>query len=240
MELKYKRILLKLSGETLLPEGESCGISIDSAAPIVSEIGKALESGAEIALVIGGGNILRGATLAADGKFDHARADTMGMLATAMNGLALQEAFARIGVRSSVMSSRRVEGLVAGFDRIEAIERLSAREVMIFVGGTGNPYFSTDSAAALRALEISAEAILKGTKVDGVYSADPKKDPSAVRFEKISFKDVIDRRLRVMDLTSMMLCMDHNLPVIVFDAFKDGNMLKVMSGHNLGTVIYGK
>lgn len=239
MKPKYKRVLLKLSGESLLPEGKSAGVSAESAAKVAGEIRPVVEMGVETAIVIGGGNIFRGAAAAAGGSIGQAQADSMGMLATIINGLALQDALERSGLKTSVMTSIAMQNVAEPFVRRQALTHLSEGRVCIFSGGTGNPFFSTDTAAALRALEIGAEAILKGTKVDGVYSADPVKDPSAKRYDKLSYLDVLKAQLKVMDSTAISMCMDHKLPVVVFNLFVPGNLAKVVAGANLGTVVYG-
>ncbi|HPQ80543.1 MAG TPA: UMP kinase [bacterium] len=239
MKPKYKRVLLKLSGESLLPEGGAFGVSAESAAKVAGEIRPVVESGVETAVVIGGGNIFRGAPAAASGSIGQAQADSMGMLATVINGLALQYALESAGMKTSVMTSIAMQNVAEPFVRRQALTHLSEGRVCIFAGGTGNPFFSTDTAAALRALEIGAEAILKGTKVDGIYSSDPVKNPDATRYEKLAYIDVLKAQLKVMDLTAISMCMDHNLPVIVFNLFVPGNLAKVVSGANLGTVVYG-
>jgi len=239
MKPKYKRVLLKLSGESLLPEGGAFGVSAESAAKVAGEIRPVVESGVETAVVIGGGNIFRGAPAAASGSIGQAQADSMGMLATVINGLALQYALESAGMKTSVMTSIAMQNVAEPFVRRQALTHLSEGRVCIFAGGTGNPFFSTDTAAALRALEIGAEAILKGTKVDGIYSSDPVKNPDATRYEKLAYIDVLKAQLKVMDLTAISMCMDHNLPVIVFNLFVPGNLAKVDSGANLGTVVSG-
>ncbi|MBT3181826.1 MAG: UMP kinase [Deltaproteobacteria bacterium] len=237
--MKYKRIILKLSGEALLSQGVKKGICLDAAAKISSEIKTALDLGVQIGIVIGGGNIFRGAVAAAEGGICQAQADRMGMLATVINGIGLQEAMLQNGIDTVLMSALSIQGIAHPFDRRSAIRDMQEGRVLIFCGGTGSPFFSTDTAASLRALEVDAEAILKGTKVDGVYSADPKKDPQAKRFDKLSYIDVLKNQLKVMDSTAVSMCMDHNIPIVVFDVFKAGNMKKVVSGEKLGTVVYG-
>ena len=237
MKPAYKRVLLKLSGESLLPAGQPAGVSFDSAARIAGEIRPLVEAGVETSVVIGGGNLFRGAPAAAGGKVAQAQADTMGMLATVMNGLALQEALELQGMRTSLMTSIAMQNVGEPFVRRNALSHLAEGRVLIFAGGTGNPFFSTDTAASLRALEIGAEAILKGTKVDGVYSADPKKDATAVRYDKLTYIDVLKQRLRVMDATAISLCMEHDLPVVVFDLFTPGNLARVVGGEDIGTVV---
>lgn len=237
--MKFKRIILKLSGESLLPEGKAYGISAQAADKISAEIQAISSKGVQVGIVIGAGNIFRGAAAAAGGDISQAQADRIGMLATVMNGLALQEVMQRRGMDAVLLSSLEIQGVAPAFDRQIAIKNLEKGRVLIFCGGTGNPFFSTDTAASLRALDVGADAILKGTKVDGVYSADPKLDPNAKRFEKLSYLEVIKMKLKVMDLTAVSMCMDHNIPVIVFDIFKAGNLKKVVGGEKLGTVIYG-
>ncbi|MFA4875182.1 MAG: UMP kinase [bacterium] len=237
--MKFKRVLLKLSGEALLPAGGTHGVCLGSAFEIAAEIESVAKSGVEIAIVIGGGNIFRGAAAAAKGTIEQAQADTMGMLATVINGLALQSALERRGLDARLMTATPMPSVAEPFIRRRALAHLKKGRVLIFAGGTGSPFFSTDTAAALKAVEIGAEAILKGTKVDGVYSADPMKDPSAIRYEKLTYIEVLTQRLKVMDATAISMCMDHNLPVIVFNIFEQGNLKKVVAGKNLGTVVYG-
>lgn len=237
--MNFKRVILKLSGETLLPDGKESGISIDAAGRLMGEIRAVLDKGVQVGIVIGGGNIFRGAVASKNQHICQAQADRMGMLATIMNGLALQEAFLASGIDAVCMSSLAIQGVAQPFDRVLAIRELEKGSVVIFCGGTGNPFFSTDTAASLRALEVGADAILKGTKVDGVYSADPMKDKHAKRFDKLSYIDVIKNQLKVMDSTAISMCMDHNIPIIVFDIFKEGNLVKVIDGQKLGTVVYG-
>ncbi|MFH1830804.1 MAG: UMP kinase [Pseudomonadota bacterium] len=237
--MKYKRVILKLSGEALLSAGTTSGISLDAADGIAAEVKAVAKSGVEIAVVIGGGNIFRGASAASTGAIDQAQADSMGMLATVINGLALQSAFEREGLDARLMTATPMPSVAEHFIRRRALAHLAKGRVLVFAGGTGSPFFSTDTAAALKAVEIGAETILKGTKVDGVYSADPLKDPSATRFESLKFIDVLSKRLKVMDATAISMCMDHNLPVIVFNIFKQGNLKKVVAGEKMGTMIYG-
>lgn len=239
MKPKYKRVLLKLSGEALLPDGQSYGVSLGSAAKIASEIKPVIDQGVQVAVVVGGGNIVRGALVASGGGIGQAQADTMGMLATVINSIALQEAFERAGLKTSVMSSIAMDNVAEPFVRRKALSYIESGRIVIFAGGTGNPFFSTDSAAALRALEIEAQVILKGTKVDGVYTADPMKDAKATRFEKLTYIDVLQKQLQVMDSTAISMCMDHKLPVVVFNMFVPGNFAKAVEGTNLGTVVYG-
>jgi len=237
--MKFKRVLLKLSGEALLSAGTEAGICFDAAGNIANEIKSVSKGGVEMAVVIGGGNIFRGAPAAATGVIEQAQADIMGMLATVINGLALQSALERAGLDARLMTQTPMPSFAEPFIRRRALAHLSAGKVVVFAGGTGSPFFSTDTAAALKAVEIGAEAILKGTKVDGVYSADPMKDPQAKRYDKLKYIDVLSQRLKVMDATAISMCMDHNLPVIVFDVFKEGNLKKVVAGEKMGTVVYG-
>lgn len=239
MKPKYKRVLLKLSGETLLPDGEAYGVCIDAAAKVASEIRPVVEAGVQIAIVIGGGNIFRGAPAAAKGGIGQAQADSMGMLATVINGLALQEVLENAKIQTRLMTSLTIASVAEPFIRRRALRHLEKGRVLIFAGGTGRPFFSTDTAAALKAMEIGAEVILKGTKVDGVYSDDPQKNPKAIRFETLKYIDVLQKQLKVMDSTAISMCMDHKLPVIVFNMFEDGNLLKVIKGAKIGTVVYG-
>lgn len=236
MGAEYKRILLKLSGEALMGEG-SFGISRETIEVVVSEIGEVARSGVEIGVVIGGGNMFRGLAPAAAGM-DRATADYMGMLATVMNALALQDAMRRAGVASRVQSALNIEQVVEPYIRGKAIRYLEEGKVVVFAAGTGNPFFTTDTAAALRASEVGAEIVLKATKVDGVYSSDPLKDPSATRYRRISFDEAIRRDLKVMDATALALCRDQRLPVKVFSIFKRGALLRVVAGEDEGTLVY--
>jgi uridylate kinase len=234
-ELKYKRVLLKLSGEVL---GGSQGYGIDPhvITTIALEIKDVVASGVELALVIGGGNIFRG--LAASSKgMDRASADYMGMLATMINALAMQDALEQVGVDTRVQSAIAMQAVAEPYIRRKAVRHLEKGRVVIFGAGTGNPYFTTDTAASLRAMEINAEVILKGTKVDGVYSADPKKDPDAVKYLTLSYIDVLKKGLAVMDATATSLCMDNNLPIIVFDVGVPGNVKRVVQGEEIGTLV---
>lgn len=237
-QLKYKRVLLKLSGEVL---GGSQGYGIDPEVitAIALEIKDVVSSGVELALVIGGGNIFRG--LAASSKgMDRASADYMGMLATMINALAMQDALEQIGVDTRVQSAIAMQAVAEPYIRRKAVRHLEKGRVVIFGAGTGNPYFTTDTAASLRAMEINAEVILKGTKVDGVYSADPKKDPDAVKYQTLSYIDVLKKGLAVMDATATSLCMDNSLPIIVFDVSVSGNIKRVVMGAEIGTIVKGE
>ncbi len=234
----YKRVLLKLSGEALAGE-QRYGIDPVIITTIAEEIKEVVLCGVELALVIGGGNIFRG--LAASSKgMDRASADYMGMLATMINSLAMQDALEKIGVDTRVQSAIAMQEVAEPYIRRRAIRHLEKGRVVIFGAGTGNPYFTTDTAASLRAMEIGAEVILKGTKVDGVYSADPKKDPNAVKFPRLTYIDVLKKGLQVMDATATSLCMDNNLPIIVFDVTTDGNVKKVVCGEEIGTIVKGE
>jgi len=231
----YKRVILKLSGEAL--QGRTgYGINTVVTDSIAQQIKQVHEMKVQIAVVIGGGNIFRGQKAAQNGM-DRSTADYMGMLATVINGMALQDALEKIGVFTRIQTAIEMRQLAEPYIRRRAIRHLEKSRVVIFVGGTGNPYFTTDTTAVLRAAEIGADVILKATKVDGVYSADPLKDKNAKRFKHLSYIDVLKKRLKVMDATAISLCMDNNLPVIVFDLFQKGNIKKVISGENIGTII---
>jgi uridylate kinase len=231
----YKRILLKLSGEALMGD-DSYGINRRVMERIVSEIADINGMGVQVAVVIGGGNIFRGMVSAADGM-DRTTADYMGMLATVMNGLALQDAMRRGGVVSRVQSALRIDQVVEPYIRGKAIRYLEAGKVVIFAAGTGNPFFTTDTAAALRGMEMNVDIVLKATKVDGVYTADPKKDPGAVRYQKLSFDEAIAQNLQVMDATALTLCRDQKLPLNVFSIFKAGALRRVVMGEDEGTLV---
>jgi uridylate kinase len=235
---KYKRIVLKLSGEAMLPEDSSYGVGLHTAGDIAGEISAAVKKGVQVGVVIGGGNIFRGAEAATKGM-ERTSADAIGMLATVINSLALQEVLERNGTTARVMTSIPMQGVAETFVRQDAVEHLESGSVVIFAGGTGHPYFSTDTAAALRAMQIHADAIFKATKVDGVYSADPVKNPSATRFDSMTYIDVLKQQLKVMDATAISLCMDNKLPIIVFNMFEKGNLTKAVMGENIGTVVYG-
>jgi uridylate kinase len=237
-ELLYKRVLLKLSGEALAGE-QGYGIEPLTITNIANEIKEVVGSGVQLALVIGGGNIFRG--LAASSKgMDRASADYMGMLATMINSLAMQDALEQVGVFTRVQSAIAMQEVAEPYIRRKAIRHLEKGRVVIFGAGTGNPYFTTDTAASLRAMEIGADVILKGTKVDGVYSADPKKEPDAVKFARLSYIDVLKKGLQVMDATAISLCMDNDLPIIVFDVTTYGNVKRVVFGEEIGTMVKGE
>lgn len=232
----YRRVLLKLSGEALLGE-QSFGIDVNVARSVAEEIKQAHQLGIQIAVVVGGGNIFRGVSASA-GNMDRAAADYIGMLATVMNAVVLQDAPEKIGIETRVLSAIDIPQLAEPFIRRRAIRHLEKARIVILAAGTGNPFFSTDSAAALRALEIKADAILKGTKVDGVYSADPVKDPTATRFDCITFQEVLEKNLRVMDASAISMCRDNNLPIIVFNMRTPGNIARVVSSESgIGTLV---
>ena len=236
MEPKYKRILLKLSGEALMGS-DPYGINRQTIQDIVAEIAQVAGMGVEIGVVIGGGNIFRGVAPGASGM-DRATADYMGMLATVMNALALQDAMRHAGLASRVQSALNVEQIVEPYIRGKAIRYLEEGKIVIFAAGTGNPFFTTDTAAALRGSEIGAEIVIKATKVDGVYTADPKKDAGAKRYGRISFDEAIARNLRVMDATALTLCRDQKLPINVFSIFKKGALKRVVLGDDEGTLVH--
>jgi len=233
--MHYKRILLKLSGEALMGDRQY-GIDPDRLAEYAQEIKTVIEKGVEVAIVIGGGNIFRGVAGASKGM-DRVQGDHMGMLATVINGLALQGALEDAGIQTRLQSAIQINEVAEPFIRRRAIRHLEKGRVVIFGGGTGNPYFTTDSAAVLRAIEIHADVILKGTRVDGIYTADPEKDKEATKFDFISFDDVIRKGLKVMDTTAFTLSQENELPIIVFDMNNRGNLLKVVTGENIGTKV---
>ena len=237
MPLKYKRILLKLSGESLMGK-QKFGISPDMLAYYASLIKEILGKGVELAIVIGGGNIYRGLQ-AKSSRIERVQGDYMGMMATVINGMALQSALEQIGVFTRLVTAIKMEQIAEPYIRRRAIRHLEKGRVVIFAAGTGSPYFTTDSAAALRANEINADVILKGTRVDGIYSADPEKDPNAVKFNKLSFAKVISMGLGVMDMTAFTLCQENDLPIIVFDINKRENLMKIIEGELVGTLVEG-
>ncbi|MGD9951351.1 MAG: UMP kinase [Burkholderiales bacterium] len=236
MGARYKRILLKLSGEALMGE-DAYGINRQTIETIVQEIAAVARLGVEIGVVIGGGNIFRGVAPGAAGM-DRATADYMGMLATVMNALALQDAMRRAGLDCRVQSALNIEQVVEPYIRGKAIRYLEEGRIVVFAAGTGNPFFTTDTAAALRASEVGAEIVLKGTKVDGVYTADPHADRTARRYERLSFDEAIQRNLKVMDATALTLCRDQKLPVNVFSIFKKDALLRVVTGADEGTLVH--
>jgi uridylate kinase len=233
---KYKRILIKLSGEALMGD-DTYGINRQTIDRIVGEVGQVVALGVEVGVVIGGGNIFRGVALGAAGM-DRATADYMGMLATIMNALALQDAMRRAGLNARVQSALNIEQVVEPYIRGKAIRYLEEGKVVIFAAGTGNPFFTTDTAAALRGSEIGAEIVLKATKVDGVYTADPKTHPDAQRYQRLSFDEAIIKNLRVMDATAFALCRDQKLPITVFSILKAGAMRRIVLGDDEGTQVY--
>lgn len=233
--MQYKRILLKLSGEALMGE-KQYGIDSIRLSEYAAEIKKVVEEGVELAIVIGGGNIFRGLAGASAGM-DRVQGDHMGMLATVINGLALQGALENEGIQTRLQSAIKINEVAEPFIRRRAMRHLEKGRVVIFGGGTGNPYFTTDSAAVLRAIEIEADVILKGTRVDGIYTSDPEKNKDATKFDTISFKDVLTKGLKVMDTTAFTLSQENELPIVVFDMNTKGNLLKIVAGENIGTVV---
>ncbi len=233
--MQYHRILLKLSGESL-QGSQGFGLSVEVLDSYARQIRKAVATGVQIGIVIGGGNIFRGLQGAGRG-FDRVKGDQMGMLATIINSLALQSALESAGVKCKVLTSIRMEPIGEYYSKARALELLEAGYVVIIGGGTSNPYFSTDTASALRGIEIEAEVMFKGTRVDGIYTADPEKDPSAVRFDRITFDEVIARRLKVMDQTAFTLCRENGLNIIVFDMDTEGNLERVLAGERIGTLV---
>jgi uridylate kinase len=232
---KYKRVLLKLSGEALMGD-KSFGFDNQVIAQYAKDIKSIVELGVQVAIVIGGGNIYRGMNEAETG-IERAHGDYMGMLATVINGMAMQAGLEKIGVYTRLQSAIKMEQIAEPYIRRRAIRHVEKGRVVIFGAGTGNPYFTTDTAGSLRAIEINAEVILKGTRVDGIYTADPEKVPDAVKFETITFQECISKNLRVMDMTAFTLCMENQLPIIVFDMNKPGNLLRVVRGEKVGTLV---
>lgn len=233
----YQRVLLKLSGEAFCTPG-GFGISPDELRIIAQEIAQAVETGVQIAVVVGGGNMIRGAELAASGDVPQATADYMGMLGTVINALALREKLVSVGVDSRTMSALEIRSVAEPFIRGRALRHLEKGRVVVLAAGTGNPFFTTDTCAALRATELGCEVLLKATKVDGVYSADPNLDPSATRFDSLSFAEALGRGLRVMDMTALAMCQEQHLPVLVFDFKKAGNIRRVVEGERIGTLLH--
>ncbi|MGC3977396.1 MAG: UMP kinase [Paludibacteraceae bacterium] len=233
--MKYKRILLKLSGESLAAEKKQ-GIDVIRLEEYASQIKELAELGVQVGIVIGGGNIFRGLSGASNG-FDRVQGDQMGMLATVINSLALNSVLQANGTKSRVLTSVRMEPIGEYYSKRYAIECLEKGEVMIIAGGTSNPYFTTDTASSLRAIEIEAEVMLKGTRVDGIYTADPEKDTSAVKFDEITYDEIYNRNLKVMDLTATTMCKENNMPIYVFDMDTVGNLKKVVTGENIGTLV---
>lgn len=234
--MKYKRVLLKLSGEALMGEMQY-GIDPKILEQYALDVKSVVDAGVEVAIVIGGGNIFRGVQGVAGGLVERAQGDYMGMLATVINSMALQGALEKIGMKTRLLTAIHMEQIAEPFIRRRAIRHLEKGRVVIFGAGTGNPYFTTDSAAALRSVEIDANLVLKGTRVDGIYTADPEKDKSATRFNQISFEEVYERGLNVMDMTAITLCQENKMPIVVFDMNKMGNFLRVCQGDDVGTTV---
>jgi len=233
--MKYKRILLKLSGESLMGQRQY-GIDNNQVLQYAHDIKSVKDAGLEIAIVVGGGNIFRGLSAEKSGM-ERAQADYMGMLATVINCMALQNALESIGVETRLQSAIKMEQICEPYIRRRAMHHLEVGKIVIFGAGTGNPYFTTDTAASLRAIEIKADVVLKGTRVDGIYTADPEKDPLATRYDEISFQEVYDKGLNVMDMTAITLCQENKLPIIVFDMNREGNFLKIAEGEHIGTLV---
>ncbi|MDB5137921.1 MAG: kinase [Mucilaginibacter sp.] len=235
LQMKYKRILLKLSGESLMGDRQY-GIDNNQVLQYAHDIKSVYDAGIEIAIVVGGGNIFRGLSAEKSGM-ERAQADYMGMLATVINCMALQNALESIGVDTRLQSAIKMEQICEPYIRRRAMHHLEVGKIVIFGAGTGNPYFTTDTAASLRAIEIKADVVLKGTRVDGIYTADPEKDPTATRYDEISFQEVYDKGLNVMDMTAITLCQENKLPIIVFDMNKPGNFMKIAQGEKVGTLV---
>lgn len=233
---KYKRILLKLSGEALSGPDKKQVIDFDILQQFAKEVKTVVELGVQVAVVIGGGNIFRGASVEKSG-IDRVQGDYMGMLATVINSMAIQSSLEKHGMYTRLMSAIKMEQVAEPMIRRRAVRHLEKGRVVIFGAGTGNPYFTTDSAGALRAIEINADAVLKGTRVDGIYTADPEKDPNAIRYDKISYDEALSKNLKIMDLTAFALCKENNLPIIVFDMNKSGNLLRLVMGDSVGTLV---
>tara|TARA_B110000305_G_scaffold134785_1_gene150480 strand:- start:2479 stop:3219 length:741 start_codon:yes stop_codon:yes gene_type:complete len=235
LKMKYKRILLKLSGESLMGD-KAFGIDNNRLSIYAEQIKEIRAAGVQVAIVIGGGNIFRGVQ-AEEGGMDRTHGDYMGMLATMINSMALQAALESVGVQTRLQSAIEMKEISEPFVRRKAVRHLEKGRVVIFGAGTGNPFFTTDSAASLRAIEVNAEVILKGTRVDGIYTADPEKNPDATKYDSISFDDVYRKGLNVMDMTAFTLCKENNLPIIVFDMDTPGNLIKVLNGEEVGTIV---
>ncbi len=233
----YKSILLKLSGEALLGENEH-GIDAETCASFARQVKEVTSLNVKVALVVGGGNIFRGQVASKRFGLDQSVADYMGMLATVLNGLALQNALEQIGVETRVMTAIQMSAIAEPYIRRRALRHLDKKRVVIFVAGTGNPYFTTDTAAALRAKELDLDVILKATKVDGIYTADPVKDKKATKYEDIKFIDALRQNLKVMDATAISMCMDYNLPIVVFNLLKKGNIKRAVLGEKIGTIVH--
>ena len=232
---RYNRVLLKLSGESLMGE-QQYGIDTNRLNAYAEDIKRAVELGIQVAIVIGGGNIFRGLSGATKG-FDRVKGDQMGMLATVINSLGLSSALSAVGVRNRVLTAVRMEPIGEFYTKWKALEHLHNGEVVILSAGTGNPFFTTDTGSSLRGIELECDVMLKGTRVDGIYTADPEKDPTATKFDRISYQEIYTRGLKVMDLTATTMCMENNLPIVVFDMDTAGNLLKVLEGGNIGTYV---
>ena len=232
---RYNRVLLKLSGESLMGE-QQYGIDTNRLNAYAEDIKRAVELGIQVAIVIGGGNIFRGLSGATKG-FDRVKGDQMGMLATVINSLGLSSALSAVGVRNRVLTAVRMEPIGEFYTKWKALEHLHDGEVVILSAGTGNPFFTTDTGSSLRGIELECDVMLKGTRVDGIYTADPEKDPTATKFDRISYQEIYSRGLKVMDLTATTMCMENNLPIVVFDMDTAGNLLKVLKGENIGTYV---
>lgn len=235
MSLKYKRILLKFSGEALMGSGEF-GLDAATLKQVVAEVKSLHQLGVEIGIVVGGGNIFRGAQIQGSG-IQRTTGDHMGMMATVINALALRDVIESTGMKAQIQSAMSIEGVSTGFNANLTKKSLSEGEVVIFAAGTGSPFFTTDTAAALRGIEIDADIVLKATKVDGIYTADPMKDPNATRYSELSYKEVISKNLQVMDMTAFVLCRDHQMPIRVFDMFKDQAVIRIVKGEDEGTLV---
>lgn len=233
--MQYKRVLLKLSGESLMGS-KQFGIDADMVMQYAGEIKEAVDAGVQVAVVIGGGNIFRGIQATANG-IDRVQGDYMGMLATVINSMALQSGLEKLGISTRLLTAIEMKEIAEPFIKRRAVRHLEKSRVVIFGAGTGNPYFTTDTAAALRATEIECDVILKGTRVDGIYDSDPEKNPNAIRYERITFNEVLAKKLNVMDLTAFTLCQENHLPIIVFDMNKQGNLRKVLQGESIGTTV---
>ena len=232
---RYNRVLLKLSGESLMGE-QQYGIDTNRLNAYAEDIKRAVELGIQVAIVIGGGNIFRGLSGATKG-FDRVKGDQMGMLATVINSLGLSSALSAVGVRNRVLTAVRMEPIGEFYTKWKALEHLHDGEVVILSAGTGNPFFTTDTGSSLRGIELECDVMLKGARVDGIYTADPEKDPTATKFDRISYQEIYSRGLKVMDLTATTMCMENNLPIVVFDMDTAGNLLKVLEGENIGTYV---
>ncbi len=234
---KYKRILLKLSGEALSGPDKKQVIDFDILQQFAKEVKTIVDAGVQVAVVIGGGNIFRGASVEKSG-IDRVQGDHMGMLATVINSMAIQSSLEKYGMVTRLLSAIKMEQVAEPMIRRRAVRHLEKGRIVIFGAGTGNPYFTTDSAGALRAIEINADAVLKGTRVDGIYTADPEKDPTATRYEKITYDEALSKNLKIMDLTAFALCKENNLPIIVFDMNKPGNLLRLINGESVGYILF--